>query len=88
MAVLIVFTTPEERILQPVRGPEKKNIARSAAIYYFRRMAGSPLNKIAKKFGLSHYDSVSGSVAKFDQQINENSHLAELIYKVDKMISK
>ncbi len=35
-----------------------------------------------------HYGSVSGLVAKFDQQINENSYLVELIYKVDKIVSK
>jgi len=51
-------------------------------------LAGFRLNKISKKFGLCHYGSVSGSVAKFDQQINENSHLAELIYKVDKLVAK
>lgn len=51
-------------------------------------MAGFQLNKIVKKFGLNHYGSVSGSVTKFDHQINENSHLAELIYKVDKLVSK
>ncbi len=32
--------------------------------------------------------SVSGSVVKFDQQINENSRLAELIHKVINIISK
>jgi REP-associated tyrosine transposase len=87
-AVSTVFATPEEQILHAVRGRGKKNTARSAAIYYCRKMAGFPLNKIAKKFGLSHYGSVSGSVARFDQQINENSHLAELIDKVDKLVSK
>ena len=87
-AVSIVFATPEEQILQVVRGRGKKNIARSAAIYYCRRMADFPLVEIAKQFGLSHYGSVSGAVARFEQQINENSHLAELIYKVNKLVSK
>ena len=46
-------------------------------------MAGLLLNKIAKQFGLSHYGSVSGSIAKFDRQINEDPHLAKLMRKVD-----
>ena len=87
-AVSVVFTTPKEEILQAARGRGKKNIARSAAIYYCRKMAGFPLNEIAKQFGLSHYGSVSGSVAKFDQQVNKDSHLAELMYKADDLISK
>ncbi len=87
-AVSVVFTTTEEQILQVARGRRKKNIARSAAIYCCRKTAGLPLNEIAKQFGLSHYGSVSGSVAKFDRQINENSHLAELIQEVDKLVNK
>ena len=51
-------------------------------------MAGLPLNEVAKQFELSHYGSVSGSVAKFDRQINENSHLAELMHKVEYIISE
>ncbi len=51
-------------------------------------MAGFPLNEIAKQFGLSHYGSVSGSVAKFDRKINKDSHLAELMKKVDMLFSK
>ncbi len=87
-AVSVVFATPKEQILQVARGRGKKNIARSAAIYYCRKMVGLPLNEIAKQFGLSHYGSVSGSVAKFDRQINKNSHFAELMFKVDDLISK
>ncbi len=47
-----------------------------------------PLNEITKQFGLSHYGSVLGTVAKFDRQINENSHLAGLINKAEDIISK
>jgi len=32
--------------------------------------------------------SVSGSGAKFDRQIKENSHLAELMHKVENIISE
>ena len=87
-AVSVAFSAPEEEILQTSRGRGKKNIARSATIYCSRKMAGLPLNEIARQFGLSHYGSVSGSVAKFDRQINENSHLAELMRKVENIISK
>lgn len=87
-AVSVVFTTTEEQLLQAARGRGKKNIARSAAIYCCRKIAGLPLNEIATKFGLSHYGSVSGSVVKFDRQINENSHLADLMQIVGKLISK
>ena len=86
--VSVAFATLEGEILQTARGRGKKNIARSAAIYCCRKMAGLPLNEIAGQFGLSHYGSVSGSVAKFDQQINENSHLAELMHKAENIISK
>ena len=87
-AVSVAFATPEEGILRAARGRGKKNIARSAAIYCCRKMAGLPLNEIAKQFGLSYYGSVSGSVAKFDRQINENSHLAKLMCKVENIISE
>ena len=60
-AVSVAFATPEEEMLQTARGRGKKNIARSAAIYCGRRMAGLPLNEIAMQFGLSRYGSVSGS---------------------------
>lgn len=86
-AVSVAFATPEEVILQSSRGRGKKNIVRSAAIYCCRKMAGLPLNEIAKQFGLNHYGSVSSTVAKFERQINENSHLAGLIRKVEDMIS-
>lgn len=86
--VSIAFAEPEKEILQMARGRGKKTIARSAAIYCCRKMAGHPLNEIARQFGFSHYGSVSGSVAKFGQQIKENAHLAELMREVDNMISK
>ena len=34
------------------------------------------------------YDSVSGSIAKFDRQINEDMHLAELMRKIDNIINE
>ena len=84
----LLIKTPEEQVLQVARGRGKKNIARSAAIFYCRKIAGLPLNEIAKQFGLSHYGSVSGSVAKFYREINENSHLAELVHKIENLVSK
>ena len=87
-AVSIVFATPEEAILQMARGRGKKNIARSAAIYCCRKMAGLPLNEIAEYFGLSHYGSVSGSVTKFERQINANPAVEELVCKVENIISE
>ena len=51
-------------------------------------MAGLPLNEIATQFGFSHYGSVSGSIAKFDRQIKEDTHLAELMCKIDNIINE
>ena len=51
-------------------------------------MGGLPLSEIAKQFGLSHYGSVSGAVAKFDRQIKENSYLAGLIHEAENIFSK
>ena len=87
-AVSVAFAPPEKEILQAVRGRGMKNPARSAAIYCCRKLAGLPLNQIATQFGFSHYGSVSGSIAKFDRQINEDTHLAELMYKVDNIINE
>ncbi len=87
-AVSVAFATPEEAILQSSRGRGKKNIARSTAIYCCRKMGGLPLNEIAKQFGLSHYGSVSGAVAKFDRQIKENSYLAGLIHEAENIINR
>ncbi len=87
-AVSVIFATPEKEILQTARGPGMKNPARSAAIYCCRKMAGLPMNEIAKQFGFSHYGSVSGSIAKFDRQINKDPHLAKLMRKVDNIIHK
>lgn len=70
-AVSVIFATSEKEILQTARGRGIKNPVQSAAIYCCRKMAGLPLNEIAKQFGFSHYGSVSGSIAKFDRQINK-----------------
>ena len=87
-AVSVAFATPEKEILQAVRGRGMKNPARSAATYCCRKMACLPLNEIATQFGFSHYGSVSGSIAKFDRQINEDTHLAELMCKMDNIINE
>ena len=87
-AVSIVFAIPEERILQMTRGRGKKNVARSAAIYCCRKMAGLPLNEIAEHFGLSHYGSVSGLVTRYDRLIKENPEERRLIRKVENIINK
>ena len=87
-AVSMIFVIPEKEILQTIRGRGMKNPARSAAIYCCRKMAGLPLNEIAQQFGFSHYGSVSGSIAKFDRQINEDPHIAKLMCNVDNIINK
>lgn len=46
------------------------------------------LHEIAKQYGFSHYSSVSGSIARFDRQINEEAHLAKLMRKADNMINQ
>ncbi len=87
-AVSVTFATSEKKILRTVRGRGMKNTARSAAIYCCRKLAGLPLNEIAAQFGCSHYGSVSGTVAKFERQINKDNHLAILMRKVANKISK
>jgi len=87
-AVSVVFTTPENEILQAKRGRGMKNTARSAAIYCCRKLAGLPLNEIAAQFGLNHYGSVSGSIAKFQRQMDKEALLAGMLYKVENIINE
>ncbi|SET36507.1 REP element-mobilizing transposase RayT [Nitrosomonas marina] len=87
-AVSLVFASPEKEILQAVRGRGMKSHARSAGIYCCRKFAGLSLNEIATAFGLSHYGSVSGSVARFERQICEDAGLAELVHEVEKKINE
>ena len=65
-----------------------KNPARSAAIYCCRKLAGLPLNEIAAQFGYNHYESVSGSIAKFQRQIDEEAHLVGMLCKVKNIINE
>jgi len=87
-AVSFVFTTPENEILKAKRGRGMKNPARSAAIYCCRKLAGLPLNKIAARFGLNHYGSVSGSIAKFQRQMDIEAHLAGMLCKVENILNE
>ncbi len=85
-AVSVVFAILGVIILQTTRECEK-----NSAFYCCRKMAGHPLNEVTKHFGLSHYGSVSDSIAKFGREIKKNSHLAELVRKVEnvkKIINK
>lgn len=52
-----------------------KNPARSAAIYCCRKLAGLSLNEIAAQFCFNHYGSESGSIARFERQIDKDVHL-------------
>jgi len=65
-----------------------KNTARSAAIYCCRKLAGFPLNEIAAQFGFNHYESVSGSIAKFQRQIDKEAHLVEMLCKVVNILNE
>lgn len=87
-AVSTVFSTSTDDVLRTTRGRGQKNIARSAALYCCRKLAGLPLNKIATQFGLSHYGSVSSSIARFEQQIKGDSQLKKMMQQLEKKINK
>lgn len=86
--VSVLFAAPESEILQTIRGRGMKNHARSAAVYCCRKLAGLPLNEIAARFGFNHYGSVSGSIARFERQIDEDARLAAIMRKVENMINQ
>ena len=87
-AVSVAFATPENEILQVKWGRGMKNPARSAAIYCCRKLAGLPLNEIAAQFGFNHYGSVSGSIAKFQRQIDKEAHLVGMLCKVGNILNE
>ncbi len=65
-----------------------KNPARSAAIYCCRKLAGLTLNEIAAQFGFNHYGSASGSIAKFQRQIDKEAHLVGMLCKVENILNE
>jgi len=69
-------------LLQAKRVQGMKNPTRSAAIYCRRKLAGLPLNRIAAH----HYGSVSGSIAKFQRQIDKEAHLVGMQCKAKNII--
>ena len=87
-AVSVVLAIPENEILQAKLGRGMRNPARSAAIYCCRKLAGLPLKEIAALSGFNHYRSVSGSIAKFQRQIDKEAHLVGMLYKAENIVNK
>lgn len=87
-AVAQVFETDETLILKTPRGRGQQNLARGAALYIARRVAGKSLNEIAAEFGLGHYGSVSGAISRFRSGMNDNTQLSRKISQAVKAINR
>lgn len=87
-AVAQVFETGETLILKTPRGRGQQNLARGAALYIARRVAGKSLNEIAAEFGLSHYGSVSGAISRFGSRMSGNAQLSRKISRAVKSINR
>lgn len=83
-----VFEADEALILTTLRGRGRQNVARAAALYVARRMAGKSLNEIAAEFGMHHYGSVSGAISRFANSMNGNAELSRKVAQAIKIINK
>ena len=87
-AVADEFETDEASILNTPRGRGKQNLARSAALYIARKIAGQPLAGIAADYGLTHYGSVSGAISRFEGMMSVDAQLKRKVSRVIKVINK
>ena len=88
LAVAEVFETDAASILKTPRGRGQQNLARSAALYIARKVAGKPLAEIAADFGLAHYGSVSGAISRFEGMMDADAQLKKKVSLVIKTINK
>lgn len=80
------FKVSEESIYQAARGPGSKNVARWVAMYLCQEVSGVTLQAIASRFGLKRYGTVSTTIGKLKQEMQEDEKLAALVGKLDKKL--
>ncbi len=82
------FGTAKAQLLQASRGRGHANVARTAAMYVSRTVAGYSLNEIAEYFGLNAYGSVSGQLHRFRQVLGGDGDIERVVNRLHKMIKE
>ena len=75
-----------EHVLTTARGRGQKNLPRSVALFLSRKYTSSSLNEIASYFGLNHYGSVSGAVARFEKELEDDDQLRQKVHNISKQL--
>ncbi len=71
--VSLYFGIEQSRLIKSLRGRDKQNLPRSIAIALCRNIGGYSLKEIAKEFGVAHYSSISISIRRLMQALNNNT---------------
>ena len=71
-AVARHFQVSENSIYQAARGPGSKNLPRWVAMYLCQELSGVTLQTIAERFGLKRYGTVSTTIGKLKQELQQS----------------
>ena len=73
------FGVSMQDLLRSIRGRGKGNLPRTVAVGLCRRLSGASLQKIADRFTMGHYSSVTASVNRLGVRIQEDKTLASVV---------
>lgn len=81
------FGVTTKSILQAARGPGSKNLPRWVAMYLCQEAGGITLQIIAQHFGLQRYGTVSTTIGKLKQELQDNPKLPGTLQKLRKQLT-
>jgi putative transposase len=81
-SVADTFNVSGNSILRAARGPGTKNVPRWVAMYLCQEIGGITLQKIASRFGLQRYGTVSTTIGKLRGEFEENPPLASQVLRI------
>lgn len=85
-AVEQLYHTGRAALLQSRRG--RRNEARALAMYACRRLAGMPLEAIAKLFGVAAYSTISSMISRTDRQLGQGRVLARQLDQIRRRVER
>ena len=82
------FKVPKQDLFRSERGRGRANLPRTVAVGLCRKLAGSPLHEIANRFRLGHYSSVTASVNRLKNRIEEDQEVAACVRAIRKRLEQ
>ncbi len=86
-AVADYFKVSEKSIYRAARGPGSKNIPRWVAMHLCQELSAVTLQKIAERFALKGYGTVSTTIGKLKQEIIDSPKLNNAVKKLTSKLS-